>query len=175
MGATMEFRRRWAQRKNAPHRPVRGSVAPWVPLAVVIAVAAGLFLWSKVQSGVTITGVGNNVTFRTCGRGIQRNCVVDGDTIRYDGMTIRMSDIDTPEIGDPRCSHEVVLGRRATSRLLTLLNSGPFDIVYTGGRDQDQYGRKLRVIQRNGRSLGDILIAEGLAHRWDGSKHSWCG
>jgi endonuclease YncB( thermonuclease family) len=42
-------------------------------------------------------------------------------------------------------------------------------------RDADRYGRKLRVVTRNGRSLGDILVAEGLARRWDGRRRSWCG
>lgn len=32
-------------------------------------------------------------------------------------------------------------------------------------RDEDRYGRKLRVLVRNGRSLGDILVSEGLAWR----------
>jgi len=29
------------------------------------------------------------------------------------------------------------------------------------GRDEDRYGRKLRVVVRNGRSLGDQLVSEG--------------
>jgi endonuclease YncB( thermonuclease family) len=37
------------------------------------------------------------------------------------------------------------------------------------------YGRKLRVISRNGRSVADALVAEGLARRWDGARRSWCG
>ena len=34
------------------------------------------------------------------------------------------------------------------------------------GRDEDRYGRKLRVVVRNGRSLGDQLVSEGLARTW---------
>src|SRR5437762_4160411 len=48
-------------------------------------------------------------------------------------------------------------------------------LVNRGGRDEDRYGRKLRTVERNGRSLGEILIAEGLARRWGGARHSWCG
>jgi endonuclease YncB( thermonuclease family) len=55
-----------------------------------------------------------------------------------------------------------------------LLNAGPFEVLYTGGRNTDPYGRKLRVLERDGKSLGSILVSEGLAHIWDGSKHSWC-
>ena len=63
---------------------------------------------------------------------------------------------------------------RATMRMLDLVNAGPFEIVRKGRRDTDKYGRQLRDLQRDGRSLGDILIAEGLARRWDGRRHSWC-
>jgi endonuclease YncB( thermonuclease family) len=101
--------------------------------------------------------------------------VIDGDTIRYRGLTIRLKDIDAPETHEPKCPSELALGRRATDRLLELINAGPFEVVYTGGRDQDRYGRKLRAIERSGRSLGEDLVAEGLARRWDGARRSWCG
>ena len=42
-------------------------------------------------------------------------------------------------------------------------------------RDVDQYGRKLRVVLQDGRSVGEDLIARGLAHRWEGQKLNWCG
>ena len=41
-------------------------------------------------------------------------------------------------------------------------------------RDTDVYGRQLRVVTRDGQSLGMLLVAEGLAHVWDGGKRSWC-
>jgi micrococcal nuclease len=111
--------------------------------------------------------------FRLCGGRGQSNCVVDGDTIWYGGVKIRLADIDTPEVFSPRCASEAALGRRATERLLALLNAGPFEVVPIE-RDADRYGRKLRILERHGRSLGDILIAEGLARRWDGARRSWC-
>jgi endonuclease YncB( thermonuclease family) len=54
-----------------------------------------------------------------------------------------------------------------------LLNAGPFEVELYA-RDEDQYGRKLQVITRDGRSLGQILVAEGLARNWDGARHPWC-
>jgi endonuclease YncB( thermonuclease family) len=66
------------------------------------------------------------------------------------------------------------LGQKAKRRLLELLNGGPITIVPTRGPDADRYGRKLRVIFKNGRSVGDILVAEGLARRWDGARRPWC-
>ena len=102
----------------------------------------------------------------------QQNCVIDGDTIRYRGDTIRLQDIDAPEIGGAQCASEEALGRRAKQRLLELMNDGSFQLV-NGGR-RDRFGRRLSTIMREGRSLGDMLISEGLARRWYGARRSWC-
>lgn len=112
--------------------------------------------------------------FSLCSHANQTNCVVDGDTIHYQGIIIRIEGIDAPETHRARCDSERALGTRATMRMLDLVNAGPFDIVRTGRRNTDKYGRELRDLKRNGRSLGDILIAEGLARRWDGRRHGWC-
>ena len=102
------------------------------------------------------------------------NCVVDGDTIWANGVKIRVADIDTPEIGEPRCKKEKALGEQATIRLVHLLNEGPFQVERHGTRDEDRYGRKLRVLVRDGRSIGDQLVAEGLAKRWSQRDRLWC-
>lgn len=92
--------------------------------------------------------------------------VIDGDTFDYGGTRIRIADIDTPEVNG-RCPHETQLAARATSRLRTLLAAGPFELHLLGsGRDEDRYGRKLRIVTRNGQSMGDQLVAEGLARTW---------
>jgi micrococcal nuclease len=102
------------------------------------------------------------------------SCVIDGDTFRLDGQSIRIADINTPEVRKPKCAREAALAGRATLRLQSLLNAGPFE-VRSGVRDSDVYGRKLRTTHRGNRSLGMILVAEGLAHEWAGFKQSWCG
>lgn len=101
------------------------------------------------------------------------NCVVDGDTFDFAGQRIRIADIDTPEVFSPRCGAEKRRGEQATRRLQALLNAGPFTLERID-RDEDVYGRKLRLVMRDGRSLGDTLVAEQLAHVWDGRKHPWC-
>lgn len=113
------------------------------------------------------------LTFPMCGEGGGRNCVVDGDTFVLNGKAVRVADIDTPEAGNPKCRREAELAARATRRLRELLNAGPLDLV-AQPRDEDIYGRKLRTVMRDGRSIGDTLIAEGLARRWTASKKSWC-
>ena len=120
-------------------------------------------------------GVARSGDFQLCLGWRLQNCVIDGDTIRYGGVKIRLADIDTPEIFSPKCGSEAALGQQATERLLELINAGPFELAPAGSRDEDRYGRKLRTIERNGRSLGDTLVAEGLARRWDGARRSWCG
>ena len=114
------------------------------------------------------------VAFTLCGSGRRIDCVVDGDTFWHHGVKIRMADIDTPELSPPRCEAERVKGEAAKRRLQALLNAGPFSLS-SGRRDEDRYGRKLRTVRRGDASLGDTLIAEGLARRWDGARHPWCG
>lgn len=116
-----------------------------------------------------------NTSFGKCFRGSGYNCVIDGDTFLYQGQSIRIADINTPETYRASCDYEAALGAKATKRLLILLNQGPFAIEPYGDRSQDRYGRALRLITRGGHSIGEILVAEGLAHRWEGYKRSWCG
>lgn len=101
--------------------------------------------------------------------------VIDGDTFRMGTETIRIADIDTPEM-DGRCASERALARRAAERLSTLLDSGPVGLsANPDGRDEDRYGRKLRIVSTGQGSVGDTLVAEGLARRWTGRRLPWCG
>ncbi|WP_253340243.1 thermonuclease family protein [Sphingobium sp. OAS761] len=111
--------------------------------------------------------------FGYCHSGGGTNCVVDGDTFWFRGDKYRIADIDTPETHGPRCTAENELGMRATMRLQTLMNAGPFSLESID-RDTDRYGRSLRVVTRQGQSIGTVLVAEGLARNWDGSRHPWC-
>lgn len=113
-------------------------------------------------------------SYKRCGGGVRVNCVVDGDTLWTAGVKVRIADIDAPEIGKPGCASEKALGERATVRLMELVNSGPFAMQSWPGRDEDKYGRKLRVLVQDGRSLGDILVSEGLARTWTGKRQPWC-
>lgn len=113
-------------------------------------------------------------SFSLCHTGGGYNCVVDGDTLWIAGEKVRIADIDAPETHPPRCTTEAELGGRATRRLQSLVNAGPFTMSAIGGRNRDKYGRTLRVLVRNGYSLGDILVNEGLARTWTGKREPWC-
>jgi len=112
--------------------------------------------------------------FSLCAGPHRVNCVIDGDTIWYAGEKIRLADINAPEVSDPDCDAEQLLGEKATDRLLALLNMGAFSLVPLPGRDTDVYGRKLRTISRGGQSLGMVLVKEGLAEKWVGFRRDWC-
>jgi len=111
--------------------------------------------------------------FGFCHTGGGTNCIVDGDTAWIAGVKVRIADIDAPETHPPHCAREAELGNRATTRLGELMNAGPFEMTSVD-RDEDRYGRKLRVLARGGQSLGAQLVREGLARSWDGARHPWC-
>jgi endonuclease YncB( thermonuclease family) len=177
-GKVGAFGRHQRQKSQGAGRPWRLQRAPWQPLVAVVGVAAALWFAAAPQpdavGGNGALALRGNGAFALCLRASQDNCVIDGDTIRYRGTKIRLEDIDAPEVFSPKCAAEAALARRATRRLLELINAGPFELLQAGERDLDRYGRKLRTITRHGRSVGDTLIAEGLARRWGGARRSWC-
>lgn len=126
------------------------------------------------QATETTGGEAVSAAFSMCGRGSWNNCVIDGDTFHFQGQSVRVADIDAPETHPSRCAYEADLGARATSRLYELLNAGPFTMESLPDRDRDIYGRKLRIITRNGQSLGRLLVSEGLAREWTGHRMPWC-
>ena len=151
-----------------------------VATALLLAAALLSVDWGRVTAeaggriGEGVSGLVASVTqtYGICD-GAGWNCVVDGDTFRQNGQRIRIADIDAPEVRDFKCSSEKQLGDRATLRLRELLSAGPFELTSID-RDEDVYGRKLRVVMRDGKSLGEQLVDEGLARRWTGSRRSWC-
>lgn len=111
--------------------------------------------------------------FARCQDGSTPTCVIDGDTFRYRGETIRIADIDTPEVRDFACTAEKEKGDAATRRLVALLNDGAFTLA-PYERERDRYGRALRIVTRDGKSLGMVLVTEGHARAWDGARRGWC-
>ena len=105
--------------------------------------------------------------------------VIDGDTIVMDKTHIRIANIDAPEIGHPKCDAELRLGEVAKRRMAELLGNGkvvihPGDPQDGDGRLKDRYGRTLATITVDGKDVGEIMIAEGLARHWEGRRQPWC-
>lgn len=139
---------------------------PEIRLMLVVGVLGGL-AYAGLDSGQAGTPVAPAAQ-----AGAPAVRIIDGDTFWLEGEKIRVADIDTPELRG-RCPEEKALAVRATERMEALLNEGPFEL-HRVGRDEDRYGRKLRVVTREGRSLGDRLVAEGLARTWTGRREPWC-
>jgi endonuclease YncB( thermonuclease family) len=155
-----------------------GSLRRWAAFALVpLVAAAALALGPRAGEAQSQSFTRQHrALFPLCSGPARVTCVVDGDTIWLSGAKIRIADIDSPEISRPGCEREAMLGRRATERLRQLLNAGPFTLLPPpDGRTEDRYGRQLRLIHRNGESLGEMLVKEGLAVRWGGPRARWCG
>ena len=151
-----------------------------VLLALMLGVLRGratLDLWLHPTAPIVLTEGAQDkerAQFAMCHGPVRISCVVDGDTIWYQHEKIRLADINAPEVSEPDCDAELDLGEKATDRLLVLLNQGRFSLVPLPDRDSDVYGRKLRTITRGGKSLGAVMVAEGLAEKWVGFRRDWC-
>lgn len=175
-------RRKWTRARDYPSaRPAPKKRAerlfPLLLVALPLGAFTAVFLWDGPPPVAAFQRAPDREQshFALCS-GMERvDCIVDGDTFWYRGEKIRIADINTPEASDPQCAEEAQLARRATSRLQTLLNDGAFTLAPNpDSRAQDTYGRSLHVVTRNGRSLGDQMVSEGLAERWRGYRREWC-
>ena len=159
-----------------PRWPARGAPLRISGSELRLMLLAGMFV-GLAATGLSgdrgaATGEGGGAVLSGAGLGVR---VIDGDTFDLGGERIRIADIDTPEV-EGRCAHESALAARATDRLEALLGDGGFALhPLANGRDEDRYGRKLRIVTRDGRSIGDTLVAEGLARTWTGRREPWCG
>lgn len=177
------LRRKGAVRASRGYRR-RRRARPADRLVVLLALLVlgsltAVYVWGGSPPGMALTAPGPKATdpeaarFGKCWGRHGDNCVIDGDSLIYAGRQIRIADIDAPELGSPGCAQERELGEQAEDRLQSLLNQGPFSLE-PAERATDRYGRALFVITRKGRSLGDMLVNEGLAHEWHGHKLGWC-
>lgn len=166
-------------------------IAPRLLLLILGAVLLGVLLIAALQRAGPAQGLADKLRteagrlrqlpridrhearFSLCDGPVRVNCVVDGDTFWFKGDKIRIADIDAPEIASPRCRDERHAGELARDQLLVLLNAGGFSLSSVW-RDMDRYGRKLRTVTRGEQSIGEMLVAEGLARRWNEARRDWC-
>ena len=86
--------------------------------------------------------------------------VVDGDTLKVDGVTYRLWGIDAPELEQP-CADGWPAGRAATEHLRALIGERH---VTCKPRTLDRYGRTVAVCHVDGRDLGADMVTDG--HAW---------
>jgi endonuclease YncB( thermonuclease family) len=108
--------------------------------------------------------------------------VIDGDTIDALGKRTRLVGFDAPELGEhAHCGLERMLAARATSRLRQMIQlSHDIDLQIvdcscrpgTVGTMACNYGRACGYLTVDGQDVGDVLIAEHLAHPLACGKYS---
>jgi endonuclease YncB( thermonuclease family) len=138
----------------------------------VLGAAAALFLASCQPVEVSATAVSPDpVACRV-------TSVVDGDTVDMTcaatgPFRARLTGFDTPESFEPGCAAEARLARQATQRLRALVaQARRVDAALAGS---DRFGRRLVRLSLDGRDVGAVLIAEGLALPYDGGRRiDWC-
>lgn len=158
-----------------PRHSRQKTVSALPSVTAMVALSVTFAFWSQTWPPRTDEVTQAAYDFRHCEGSWSSFCVIDGDTLYLDGVRLRIADIDAPEVFSPECTREAEIGRQATQRMLQLVNAGPFSIETAGSRDEDVYGRKLRILVRDGRSLGGILVEEGLARDYRGPDRGWCG
>jgi endonuclease YncB( thermonuclease family) len=99
--------------------------------------------------------------------------VIDGDTVRLFNMTpnVRLVGFNAPEIRRAKCEYERQLGGQAARRVRDIVRSEVLEFEYVDcacppGTEETpacNYGRSCGILKADGKDVGDILIAEGLA------------
>ena len=99
--------------------------------------------------------------------------VIDGDTITWKTVRVRLMGFDTPELSG-RCNLERRLAQDAKGKLHSLLAAAT-DIELVRRADRDQYGRLLAWLMIDDRDVGRVLISDRLARPYDGGQRmAWC-
>lgn len=89
----------------------------------------------------------------------QRVLVVDGDTLKVDGLRYRLWGIDAPETKQ-LCRDGWAAGRAATSYIRSLIQG---HTVKCEDRGRDRYGRVIALCKADGRDIGADMVQAGMA------------
>jgi endonuclease YncB( thermonuclease family) len=148
-------------RRRSRNRPI-ALVA--VGVAALAFVATFAFLWWEDR------GRANEARAHRSSVGIE---IIDGDTVRHQGVVYRLVGFDTPERGArARCDYERRQAETATARLHQLVASEDVQLTRVPcacrrgqeGTQSCNFGRLCGSLTVGGRDVGPILIREGLAH-----------
>lgn len=155
-----------------------GRRPPWLA-ATVVALAAALGLWAggalerRSPAAAAAATVRSGLVFGLCNDGGLTNCVASGDSFYLAGKTVRIANIEAPQIYGAACPREARLGRESALRLQALLNSGELSLARVP-QDLDRYGLMLRTVTIGGRDSGRAMVAAGLARNIGDLTRSWC-
>ncbi|KPF52620.1 nuclease [Rhizobium sp. AAP116] len=165
-------------REKQPQAKTQSTAAkgPVPPASVGVAKAAVPASRPAIASTETaaLTGESFSGKFYFCGTSGLDNCVMSGDTFWYRKTKIVLADIAAPRTDGAACQQERDRGFAAKVRLKDLLSSGRFDLETLKVQATGAAPGVLRVATRDGRSLGSILVSEGLAKPRMARQQNWC-
>src|SRR5262245_63115322 len=107
----------------------------------------------------------------------QTPTVTDGDTVKLNGVRIRLTDYDSPELFSPKCPSERELAWKAKLELERLISQVELKLVPCA---TSNYGRLCAEGSINGKPLATHMIELGLGSPylcWSGGcphKRQWC-
>lgn len=107
--------------------------------------------------------------------------VTGADSVRVNGREYALYDVDAPQVR-AQCRRERERAAETAAYVRTLMANAEHIEINPGydprGRrswPSDRFGRRLADIRIDGRDLGDLLMAQGRAVRWDNAgTHNWC-
>lgn len=140
--------------------------------AAILAVGPQL-LWSQPQSqhGGDFGGIVINTSFDACsGSARAAACVLSPREFSYGNRTYHLSDIRTPDGQFPACDAEQQLAGKAQRTFIGILNGGAFESL----PDPSDSDPAARILMRDGVSIGQIMIAKGVAQPWAPKPYNWC-
>lgn len=168
--------RRDRDKSNSARAASNSTRAPVPPAAVGVVKAAVPV--SRPANSTDNTGpmIGQNFSgkFYFCGTSGLDNCVMSGDTFWYKKTKVVLADIVAPRTDGAACQQERDRGFAAKVRLKELLGSGRFDLETLKAAGPGTASDTMRVATRDGRSLGSILVSEGLAKPRMARQQGWC-
>jgi endonuclease YncB( thermonuclease family) len=138
----------WQSRQPGPRRPnrLRNWLGGLAMLGVIIAIAAAL----EMSRFATVEQSG-------------RAEAIDGDSLRMNGVEMRLKGIDAPEYGQTckdASGREQPCGRTARRALAAILQMGVVTCLHN---EKDRYGRALVTCQSGMEDIGARLVREGVA------------
>ena len=108
----------------------------------------------------------------------QTPTVIDGDTVKLAGVSIRLTDYDAPELFSPKCPQEYQRALAAKRELERLIASVKFSLTPCAFAN---YGRLCAEGTIDGKPLAAHMIARGLASPYvcrpdycPRRKRNWC-
>ena len=153
---------------NTLERQLWGGVTGIVLIAVsLVALAVGISVATFSRADASAQGP----RFGQCYNAYGPNCVLTGDSLRFEGDEVQIAGLDVPAITGAKCPEERERGINAVLRLATLLNAGT---VTASAPYRDPFGRTVRKLFVNGDDVARKLINEDLGRRYDGGNQDWC-